>query len=428
MGNRLALWAGTIIARRSVMTSKRTLGQSRTQVLVVGAGPVGLLAALRLHEQGVAVRVIDQQSEQAAHSFPVVLHPQSLRLLNDLGLSAALFWRGRPVTRLAVYTDYERRAVLELPQVKGVAPGLLTLPQDVLRQALTNTLVRAGVPIEWNTRLAMLAQGEHSVWGRLIEHQAARSPLREASRPSGDAFDADYVIGADGYDSTVREALGIPLREHGSLQSYAFFDAVTSRAGREAQLTLADDFTNAVYPLQDGVSRFSFQMARSLNRVPDAELLGELLVSRLPWFAAEIGRCLWSGVAEFRCALAETFGRGRVWLAGEAAHLTGPLGVQSLNVGLDEANELALRMADALRRPARAGFGADYDAHRALQWRELLGIEERAALSARSPDWARRHLHRLVACLPASEADLDDLLEQLRLIPVSGHPAHAADA
>lgn len=409
------------------MIAKSVPGQARTQVLVVGAGPVGLLAALRLRQQGVDVRVIDQQSEHTAHSFPVVLHPQSLRLLSDLGLSSALFWRGRPVTRLAVYTEYERRAVLDLPQVKGVARGLLTLPQDVLRQALTNALVRVGVPIEWNTRLGMLAQDEHSVWGRLVQHHATLSPLREASRPCNDTFDADYVIGADGYDSTVREALGISLRQHGSLASYAFFDAVTQRSGREAQLAISEDFANAVYPLQDGAARFSFQMARSLSRAPDAELLGELLAARLPWFSAEIGRCLWGGVAEFRSALVETFGRGRVWLAGEAAHLTGPLGVQSLNVGLDEANELALRMADAVRHPARAGFGADYDARRTLQWRELLGVEERAALSARSPDWARRHLLRLVSCLPASEADLDELLEQLRLTPVSGHPEHAAE-
>jgi 2-polyprenyl-6-methoxyphenol hydroxylase-like FAD-dependent oxidoreductase len=410
------------------MTPKSNFGQSRTQVLVVGAGPVGLLAALRLREQGIDVRVIDQQSEHAAHSFPVVLHAQSLRLLSELGLSAALFWRGRPVTRLAVYTEYERRAVLDLPKVKGVAPGLLTLPQDVLRQALTNALVRLGVPIEWNTRLGMLGQDERSVWGRLVEHQPTRSLLREASRPSTGSFDADYVIGADGYDSTVREALGIGLREHGSLASYAFFDAVTQRGGREAQLSISEEFANAVYPLQDGVSRFSFQMARSLHRAPDAELLRELLAARLPWFAAELGGCLWGGVAEFRSALAERFGQGRVWLAGEAAHLTGPVGVQSLNIGLDEANELALRMADGLRHEARSGFGADYDAQRTLQWRELLGVEQRAALSPRSPEWARRNLSRLISCLPASEADLDALLEQLRVEPISGHPERSTSA
>ncbi|HVY28917.1 MAG TPA: FAD-dependent oxidoreductase [Polyangiaceae bacterium] len=393
----------------------------RTQVLVVGAGPVGLLAALRLREQGIDVRVVEQQSEQSARSFPVVLHAQSLRLLSELGLSAALFWRGRPVTRLAVYTEYERRAVLDLPKVRGVAPGLLTLPQDVLRQALLNALARSGVAVEYETRLAVLAQDERSVWGRLVRDQAG---ARGSGTSPVDAFDADYVIGADGYESTVREALGLRLVEHGALSSFAFFDATTQRAGREAQLALSEDYTNAVYPLQDGVARFSFQVARSLNRGADPHLLRELVAARLPWYAAEIERCTWSGVAEFRRALCERFGLGRVWLAGEAAHLTEPLGVQSLNVGMDEANELALRMADALRHPQRASFGGDYEAKRLLQWRELLGLEERAALSARSPDWARRHLQRMITCLPASEADLDDLLEQLRVQP-SSHRPHA---
>lgn len=403
------------------MEALQAAGLTRTQVLVVGAGPVGLAAALRLRAQGIAVRVVDEQSELAAHSFPVVLHPQSLRLLNDMGLSAALFWRGRPVTRLAIYTEHERRAVLEMPRVRGVASGLLTLPQDVLRQALLNALARLEVPIEWNTRLAVLEQDEYSVWGRLVRQEPSPG-LGTGAEPAGTSFSADYVIGADGHTSTVRDALGIGLIEYGPLTSFAFFDGVTQRSGREAQLTIAEDLINAVYPLQDGLSRFSFQMADSLSRVPDTQLLHALVASRLPWYAADVERSTWSGVAEFRAAIAERFGRGRVWLAGEAAHLTGPLGVQSLNVGLDEASELALRMADCLRHPAREPFGVDYDAARTLQWRELLGLQKRAETTSRSPDWARRNLARLLPGLPASGADLDDLLEQLRLTSPSGRP------
>jgi 2-polyprenyl-6-methoxyphenol hydroxylase-like FAD-dependent oxidoreductase len=401
------------------MIASNVPGQERAQVLVVGAGPVGLLAALRLKEQGIDVRVIDQGDEQNAHSFPVVLHPRSLRLLRDLGLLPALFWRGRPVTRLAIYTDYERRAVLDLPKVQGVAPGLLTLPRDVLRQTLTNALLRLGVSIEWNTRLTTLAQGLDGVSGRLVR----RASSEEGSRVI--LFEADYLIGADGYESTVREQLDISLRQHGPLTSYVFFDAATQRAGSEAQLALSEGLLNAVYPLQDGVSRFSFQVESALERAPDNDLLRELMASRMPWYSPEVAPCTWSGVAEFRSALVERFGLGRIWLTGDAAHLTGPLGVHSLNVGLDEANELALRMVEALRNPAHSDFGADYDAHRGVQWRELLGIEERASLSSRSPDWARRNLRSLLPCLPASDLDLDDLLDQLRVTPISAHPERA---
>lgn len=406
------------------MSSTKSLDEQRTQVLVVGAGPVGLVTALQLRRQGVDVRLIEQQSEFRAHSFPVVLHPESLRLLNELGVSAALFWRGRPVTHLAVYTEHERRAVLQLPGAKGTFSGALTLPQDVLRQALCHALAASGVQIEWNTRLAVLQQDASGVWGRLLHEDPARM-LRAGAAAEKSSFEAEFVVGADGYESTVREALGIALVQHGALETFAFFDAPTQRAGSEAHLAFAADYVNSVYPLQAGRARFSFQLGQSLNKVPDAAALRELLFQRMPWYGSEVETCEWGGVAEFRHALVERFGIGRVWLAGEAAHLTGPIGVQSVNVGLDEGSELALRMGEALRRSGSPPFGVHYCAQRRRQWLELLGLERRAAVSARSPDWVRRHAPRLVGCLPASEADLDDLLAQLRLTASSAPPSGA---
>ena len=390
---------------------------TRTQVLVVGAGPVGLLAALRLREQGIDVRVVDQQSEHGAHTFPVLLHPATLRLLSSLGLTDALFWRGRPVSHLAIYTDGERRAVLDLPGAAGIAPGALTMPQDVLQQALTLALQSRGVAIEWNTRLAALQQDERAARGWLESHFPGHLASTGAAPQYRSSFEAEFVIGADGYDSAVRSALGITLIEHGALQSYAFFDATTRRAGTEAQVAVTALSSNAFYPLQGGVGRFSFQLTCALHRAPDLAALSELIAARLPWHSDQIETCDWGGVAEFRRALVSQFGVGRVWLAGEAAHLTGPLGVQSLNIGLDEASELALLIGDVLRQPSHESFGEGYNARRTQQWQELLGLSERASLGPRSPAWAWRHLDRLVSCLPASGTDLDDLLDQLRLTP-----------
>ena len=406
------------------MSANYSPDAGRTQVLVVGAGPVGLLTALRLRQQGVDVRLIEQQSAYHAHAFPVVLHPQSLRILNELGVSAALFWRGRPVTHLVAFSEYERRAVLKLPGVKGVFAGALTMPQDVLRQALCHALEASGVQIEWSTRLAVLQQDKSRVWGRLLREDPARL-LRAGATPEKSSFEADFVVGADGYESTVREALGIQLVPHGALETFAFFDAPTNRAGSEAHLAFAADYVNSVYPLQAGRARFSFQLGQSLNKLADAAALRELLYQRMPWYGEDIETCEWGGVAEFRHALAERFGQGRVWLAGEAAHLTGPIGVQSVNVGLDEGNELALCMAEALQGQGSAPFGEHYCTARRRQWRQLLGLEERAIVGTRTPDWVRRHAQRLIGSLPASEADLDDLLAQLRLTASSAPPAQA---
>jgi 2-polyprenyl-6-methoxyphenol hydroxylase-like FAD-dependent oxidoreductase len=377
------------------------------------------MAALRLREQGIDVRIVDQQTELAAHTYPVVLHPLTLRLLGSLGLSDVLFWRGRPVSHLAIYTESERRAVLDLPKVAGLACGALTLPQDILRAALLNALMSRGVCVEWNTRLASLHQDGRAARGWLEASVPDRQALDDTAGARGSSFEADYVIGSDGYDSAVRAALGIELIEHGSLHSYAFFDAPSGRAGSEAQLTVSDAGASSFYPLQGGLARFSFQLTGALDRAPDLSALTELLSIRLPWHREPIERCSWGGVAEFRHALVTHFGVGRVWLAGEAAHLTGPLGVQSLNIGLDEASELAVHIANDLRRPSALGFGSDYNARRTLQWQELLGISERASAGARSPAWARRNLSRILSCLPASGRDLDDLLDQLRLTPSS---------
>lgn len=396
------------------MTSSRSSG-ARVDVMVVGAGPVGLFAALRLLQQGLSVRIIDQQSAHGVHSFPVVLHSQTLRLLSEAGLSAALFWRGRPITRLAVYSEYERRAVLDFPELTGGMAGVLTLPQDILRQALTNELTRRGVEIEWNTRLAVLQQDPHSVWGRLSLEEPAQ--LLRSAKPESAAFECSFLIGADGYESSVREALGLRLIHDGTVRTFVFFDATTQRSGTEAQLALADEHVNSVYPVQGGQSRFSFQLARSLNKSPDASALNELLLARMPWYGAEIVSFDWGGVAEFRRALVNHFGVGRVWLAGEAAHLTEPLGVQSVNVGIDEANELALRIAGALSHSHAPAFGPHYEAKRRRQWEQLLALAELTQPGGRSPQWALQHMNRLLASLPAAGHDLDDLLAQLRLLP-----------
>ena len=417
---------GPLRYRRSLCTrgsaqhaGKPLMGSSdlRTQVLVVGAGPVGLMAALRLRQRGIDVRVVDRQSEPRGRSFPAVLHAQTLRLLSELGLAPALFCRGHSVARLAVYAEHQRRAVLDLPKVSGTDGGLLTLPQDALSTALIDELAEAGVAIEWSTRLSALQQDAGGARGQLLHGPSTKG--KDSGGAGVSTFEAAFVIGADGYDSTVRHALGIELIEQGPLQTFAFFDSAHYGAGSEAQLCISDDFVNSVYPLQGQLSRFTFQLGRALDLEPDSSALGELVLARMPWYPVDVAAFEWGGVVEFRRALATRFGLGRVWLVGDAAHLTGPLGVQSLNVGLDEASELAQLLADALERASGADLEATFGAKRSQQWRGLLGLAERAALEARSPKWARRHAATLISCLPAADADLDSLLAQLRLTPVA---------
>jgi 2-polyprenyl-6-methoxyphenol hydroxylase-like FAD-dependent oxidoreductase len=384
----------------------------RTQFLVVGAGLVGLSAALSLVGQGFDVRVIDRDTSHARSWFPVLLHAESLRILEGLGCCAAGDWRGRLVSELEIQTDTEC-ASLNLAGSASAWGGVLVLPQTRLRHSLTQLLARRGVQIEWDTELSSLQQGEHTVQARVIRSSHAHKvlfPLRPAPREVTSLV-ADYVIGADGYESTVRSLLGLKLQQHGPLETFAFFEAAGQRSLRRATLALRDGTVNSAYPIPGGRSRFCFQIAGSLHEAPDLQQLQRQVAARLPGYRDVIGECERSSVVEFRRALAERFGNGRVWLAGEAAHATGPIGAQSVNVGIREASDLALALGEALRSATRFSFGEEYDATRTREWRTLLGLQPYAS-SAVLPSPVQQQLQHLVACLPAAGDDLSELLER----------------
>jgi len=390
----------------------------RAPVLVVGAGPVGLVAAIRLREQGVAVRVIDEQSAETKRTYPVVLHPRTLRILASLGVTAPLEWRGRFIKHLAVYADDSRRVVLDLPSAEEVAPGAMTLPQDVLRQGLMNRLASLGTDVEWKTRLIALEQSEGFVRVGLVRHERVEGQAPtlkpEWLDVASETAEADFVIGADGIRSTVRRTLGIDLVERGPRQAYLFYDAPDRRAGDEAHLILGSGYGSAVYPLQGNFSRFSFQVAVRGSQPPGLTELRELLAARLPWYAADPATFEWSGSAEFQPAMASRFGERRVWLAGDAAHSTGPLGGQSLNVGLHEAEDLARRLSQNLA-DGTGPLSSGYAEQRRLEWYRLLGLGSSAPSFARAPAWVVQNIAQLLPSLPVSGDDLDDVLEQLRV-------------
>lgn len=397
----------------------RTSGVGRAPVLIVGAGPVGLVAAIRLRELGVQVRVVDEQTADGKRTYPVVLHPRTLRILSSLGVSSPLEWRGHAVTRLAIYCEKERRAVLELPASGEISPGAMTLPQDVLRQSLMHRLSELGNEVEWKTKLLTITQDQGHVWAELmrrerVEGESKASPAEWLDLDT-ESVDAPFVIGADGCKSSVRRQLGIELVRMGQRQIYAFYDAADQRVVDEAQLVIGDRSANSVYPLQNDVSRFTFQIDVGMTHAPSLPQLQQFLSMRMPWYVREANHLEWSGNAEFNPGLVERFGEGRVWLAGDAAHSTGPLGGQSLNVGMHEAHDLASRIASQLEAPSAAGFGVDYSSQRRLEWQRLFGIGPSLPQTRHASDWVKRNIATVLPSLPAAGGDLDDLLEQLHV-------------
>jgi 2-polyprenyl-6-methoxyphenol hydroxylase-like FAD-dependent oxidoreductase len=413
--------------------------KEQPEVLVAGAGPVGMFLALRLVEAGIRVELVDEAWNRTARSYALALHPASLALLHDAGFADDLLEAGHRIDAVAVYDRRRRRAELSFGEVGGEFPFALVLPQSAFERTLERHLTKAGVRVSWNHRVARLEPGDDRVKVRI--ERLAKDSTGYGVATTEWVVDKEvtatpaFVVGTDGHRSSVRRELGAEFPLHGEPQLFAVFEfAADDDPWREVRLVFDEDTDNVLWPLGDGRFRASFQIAeapagttprrkdRLAVQIGDSAfpLLGEreledLLEERAPWFDAELGDIAWSVAVRFERRLAEPFGHGRVWLAGDAGHLAGPLGVHSMNVGLHEAADLAARLAGVLRRgEALAGLAA-YDAERRREWRQLLVLDGKPATAVKADRWIAARADRLLRALPASGAELRNLLAQAGL-------------
>lgn len=415
------------------------LGKS-IDVLVVGAGPVGLAAALALARRGRRqVEIVDEADRRAGLSFALALHPGTLALLDELGALEALLARGHRVERVALYDGAARRAALDLAALGGRFPYVLVLPQSELEDVLLGRLRALGIEVRWRHRLRRLEDGASAVACAIdrIDAESAGYAVARVEGVVGKSFEREIplVLGADGHASLVRRQLGIALVPAGAAGTVAVFelegepppgDRSAGDPRTEARITFAGELRSVWWPLPAWRTRVSFELApggvptaeREKSRLPsivpwlasplDERRLRELVGERLPWHAAPSGRLVWSAAVRFERALAATFGRGRVWLAGDAAHLAFPFGVVSMNEGIVEAVDLAQRFAAVLDGGAPLAALADYGDSRSAHWQARLAPA--AAPPSPADPWLAARAAALAEALPLGPGDAARLL------------------
>jgi 2-polyprenyl-6-methoxyphenol hydroxylase-like FAD-dependent oxidoreductase len=391
-----------------------------TDVMVIGAGPVGLFAALSLAERGVAVQVIDKEWHGASHSYALALHPGTLRLLEEYGVAEELLAHGHRVERVAFYEGDERCGVLDVAALGGRYPFVLVIPQSALERALENRLKQHRVSVFWNHQCLAMSQVEDEVRARVarMEKYSMGYPIAHTEWMVAKEYDvhARFLLGADGYHSSVRKNLGARYEHKGEAEAFSVYE-FPCKVGfpHEVRVVVRDGGMNVVWPLHAQRGRFSFAGDPKAPAPPTLEALHELIRSRAPWFDAQIDELHWTATVVFERRLVDSFGRDRVWLAGDAAHITGPVGAQSMNVGLREAHDLAERFAAVLVKGADPRSLTAYETERQAEWKELLGDGKPPLAAAHTAQWAQRLGGKLVACVPASGDDLRRILGQVGL-------------
>ena len=229
--------------------------EERTEVLVVGAGPVGLLTAILLAEAGIEVKIIDREERTTARSYACALHARTLKLLSQLGLAAPVLERGRRVQVMAFYDGAAREAELKLSELGGEFPFMVILPQNVFEGVLEERLRKAGVTVNWNHRFDDVQGAGETVVANVEELGATGTgyivPHWEAVVKRNFPVRAQFLVGADGYGSLVRQRLGIE-NTHGAGQEFfaAYEFEPEEKVEDEVRVVLDAATTNVLWPLR----------------------------------------------------------------------------------------------------------------------------------------------------------------------------------
>jgi len=318
------------------MNTSQTFG-SQCQVLVVGAGPTGLVLAAQLLARGVRTRIIDKAAVPASQSRAVGIHARTLELLDTMGLAETFIAHGHQVRRFRMYAG--RRSLLNLDMARnGSRYGfILHLPQHETERLLRARVAKLGGTVEQGVELVRLA--EH---GDVVE-----ATLRDVAGHETEVG-AAFVVGCDGANSRVRHELGSAFEGQPYPNDWLLADVALHGIDRNDETRACfrpDGLPLVCLPM--GAHRWRVLMPTADDRAgrpPSFDKIQDLVAQRAPW-PIQISDPQW--LSTFRCQLRSTttYRRGRVLLAGDAAHIHSPAGGQGMNTGMMDAHNLAWKLA-----------------------------------------------------------------------------------
>jgi 2-polyprenyl-6-methoxyphenol hydroxylase-like FAD-dependent oxidoreductase len=365
-------------------------------VLIIGAGPTGLVLALWLTRLGVPVRIVDKTAEPGTTSRAVAVQARTLELYRQVDLAGAVVEAGVQVAGAKLWVGGTKAARVPLGRLgEGLSPFpyALTYPQDAHERLLIARLDAWGVTVERRTALVHFEQYPDKV----------RAVLK---RPDGaeEICDAAYLAGCDGAHSTVREvlALGFPGGTYTGLFYVADVDAAGPAADGDIHVDVEEADFLAVFPLQ-GTGRL--RLIGPVSWAPDRahrELTFDDVSQRaVGHLQLTITTVHWFSTYQVHHRVATRFRAGRAFLLGDAAHVHSPVGGQGMNTGIGDAVNLAWKLAAVLHGGARDSLLATYEPERIGFARRLVATTDRGFTVVTKQGvvarWVRTRLVPLIA-------------------------------
>lgn len=382
--------------------------QPSTDVLIVGAGPTGLTLAIELRRLGLSARLIDKNAHAARYSQALVVQARTLEQWERYGIADQAVAAGRKLHHAHLFSDRKPIVQISFDLIPGKYPFLLFLPQKDTEQILTEHLGSInGAAIERQTELLSFTQDDSGVTSQIRLPDGSTEELRTS-----------WILGADGAHSTLRSQLNIPFSGEAVHLSFLLGDlalegddlpgdgiVVHLHHGDVVFLgRLPSGSTRVIYANHDSMDSSagtSQQVSRSTQSVPLEAFNGafDRMGLHLQATASD-----WSTPFHVNDRQAGKYRVGRALLAGDASHIHSPVGGQGMNTGIQDAANLAWKLA-AVERGAHSSLLDTYESERTEVGRELLQRTGAALHTATSTNPAvaffRDHLARAATSLEA---------------------------
>jgi len=338
-------------------------------VLIAGGGPTGLTAALELRRFGIPVRIIDEMEGPAATSRAVGIQARTLEEMELRGLADEFVRIGHHATGGDIYGNGKLLVHVDFTRIASRYNFLLLLSQTETDRILREALEAEGTAVEWGVKLAALGQTPSGI-NATLEHTGG----------SFEEITVPYIIDAEGAHSIIRNTLGLKFKGETLDEIFALGDVHVGGdlPNSDFHIFSSEHGLLGMFPLGGTHFRFVAGNAHNDQSLSDPPTLEELqaIYDQRSHIPARLRQSTWSSLFRINSRMVETLRVGRIFLAGDAAHIHSPAGAQGMNTGMQDALNLGWKLALVLRNMAPEALLDTYDQDRLPVMRSVLSRTE----------------------------------------------------